>query len=332
MLKILKRSQKSSLGILLFALCIVAIETPASAQESVTEKKKADDKLAIERCDAPKGTIALNEPQDYVSIYLRERGLTSPLPLLRLFIEKSNCFQVVERGRAFQNIKQERALAESGELQSTSNIGKGQLVVADFVMTPDVVVSSRNTGGIGGAVGTSLLGPIGGLLGGTRTRKAQTSLLIADVRSGLQVASATGQSKKTDFAIGGLAIGGGVGGALGGYTNTPQGKVIAASFLDNWNEVVRIIREKPSLIAPVSESSQINAGGSLAANAFNAGDVLKPKIAGIKLLSAPNNSAKEIAALTQADQMVFEGGEQNGFLKVVTPRGSGWISKLLVSK
>jgi hypothetical protein len=60
---------------------------------------------------------------------------------------------VVERGRAMQNLMQERQLAESGELRKGSNMGKGQMVTADYVLTPDAVFSSKDSGGIGGALG-----------------------------------------------------------------------------------------------------------------------------------------------------------------------------------
>jgi curli biogenesis system outer membrane secretion channel CsgG len=287
---------------------------------------------AVEKCTTPKGTIAVNEPQDAATTQLRNLGLTSPLPLLRLIIQQSNCFQIVERGRAMQNIIQERELAESGLLQGGSNMGKGQLVTADFVLTPDVVYSSDNTGGMGGAIG-GLFGPLGAAIGGGfKTKAAQTSLLLADARSGLQVASATGAAQKKDFAIGGGGFGGGVGGTLGGYQNTPQGRIIAASLLDNWNEIVRAVRSTDSLIAPTSESGQRNAAASLTATPFSSGDVLAPKIAGVKLLSAPKEGAPALAALAKGEEVVYDGAEQDGFLKVISPKGTGWVKRVLVQK
>lgn len=148
----------------------------------------------LEKCGKILGTLAVNEPQDAVSAALRGYGLTSPTGLIRLIIQQSGCFTVVERGRAMQNIMQERALAESGQLQAGSNIGCGQLVVADFVLTPDVVFSNNNAGGVGAAIG-GLFGPIGAVIGGgLRFKQAQTSMLVADARSGIQVAAASGSS------------------------------------------------------------------------------------------------------------------------------------------
>jgi lipid-binding SYLF domain-containing protein len=46
-------------------------------------------------------------------------------------------------------------------LRQESNIGGGQMVVADYILTPDVVFSEDNSGGIGGAIG-GLFGGSGG--------------------------------------------------------------------------------------------------------------------------------------------------------------------------
>jgi curli biogenesis system outer membrane secretion channel CsgG len=40
-----------------------------------------------------------------------------PDGLIRMMIQQSNCFIVVERGAGMQNMMQERALADSGQLQ-----------------------------------------------------------------------------------------------------------------------------------------------------------------------------------------------------------------------
>ena len=126
----------------------------------------ADDEAVLEKCDAPKGTIAVAEPQSHVIMALSRYNLPPPTSLLRQYIQNSNCFQVVERGRAMRNIQQERNLSESGMLQQDSNMGGGQMVTADFVMTPDVIFKDSNAGGagVGAAVG-SLFGGIGSLVG-----------------------------------------------------------------------------------------------------------------------------------------------------------------------
>lgn len=198
----------------------------------------------LERCDKPLGTIAVVEDQNaaWYQVLTGQYRLTSTVPVLRLLMQQSNCFIVVERGRAMSNMQQERALQQSGELRSGSNFGKGQMVSADYSLTPEVLFSERGTGGLGaaaGAVGGSLVGAV---VGGIKTNEAATLLTLVDNRSGVQVGVAEGSAKNTDFGFGALlgGIGGGV--ALGGYTNTPQGKVIAGAFMDAYNQLVKALR------------------------------------------------------------------------------------------
>src|SRR6185437_12799890 len=188
----------------------------------------------LEHCDSPKGTLAVVEPQNQVQASLQRYGLGSPTGVIRMLVQQSNCFQVVERGTGMRSMMQERALAQGGELQNDQNIGKGQMVAADFIVTPSVVFSENNAGGIGGALGGLIGGgggrALAGLAGGVKFKQAETSMLLVDSRSGIQVASAEGSAEKADFAIGGAVLGG-LSAAGGGYGNTNEGKVVVASFL-----------------------------------------------------------------------------------------------------
>jgi hypothetical protein len=192
--------------------------------------------------------------------------------MLRMIAEESGCFTVVERGVALQNIRQERELASAGQLQQGSNVGGGQLQAADFVMTPSVQFAS-DTGGVGGAIGGlfgrmgGVLGAIGGIAGGVKFKEAETTLLLSDVRSGIQVASAEGKASKMDFSLGGWGWGGFGWASAGGYSKTPEGKLIAASLLDNYNKIVANVRDKSSLVQSTSVASRNNAANSIQATA-----------------------------------------------------------------
>lgn len=228
----------------------------------------ASDAPSVEKCPAELGTLAVAEPQQQVMSGLQRYGLGSPGAMLRLLAQESGCFAVVERGAGMQNLRQERALAESGQLQAGSNIGGGQMAVADFVMTPSVQFSG-DTGGVGGSVGGLLskagLGALSGLAGGVKFKEAETTLLVADVRSGIQVAAAEGKASKMNFAIGGWGWGGLGWAGGGGYSKTPEGKLIAASLLDNFNRIVQQVRDKPSLVRSTSQASRANAAQSIQA-------------------------------------------------------------------
>jgi curli biogenesis system outer membrane secretion channel CsgG len=288
----------------------------------------------LEKCDRPLGTLAVAEPQDFVAQSLMRYGLPSPTGLIRMMIQQSNCFMVVERGVAMQNLMQERRLAEGGQLRSNSNMGKGQMVTADYVLTPNVVFSEKNTGGIGGALGgLGLFGAAAGLVAaGLKFKEAQTSMLLADTRSSLQVAAAQGSAKKTDWSLGGLLIGGGAGGALGAYENTPEGKVVAASFLDNWNNIVRSVRNNPSLVRTDETLKTAAAKVAKAGDGMEAGDVLLAKIKGVKLYGDASKKARVIATLARDDELIYTGQDKDGFISVQSGEGEGWVEKVLVRK
>ena len=200
------------------------------------------------QCQQPVGTIALVESQIPA---LAQAGLTSPVPLIRLIAAQSRCFNVVERGQALERMMQERQLATGGMLQQGANIGAGQMVAADYMITPNVVFSQSNAGGGGAAIGAlggliphvgPALGVGGQLAGGVRFREAQAVMMVTDTRSGVQVAVAEGRAKATDLS-GGLGLGSIAGfGSLGGYSNTDQGKVVAGAFLDAFNKLVEEVR------------------------------------------------------------------------------------------
>lgn len=219
----------------------------------------------LERCDRPLGTLALLEDQnsDWYRILTGEYRLTSTVPLLRLLVQQSNCFVVVERGRGFQQMTTERALEQSGELRKNSNFGKGQMVSADYGLTPTVIFSARDTGGMGGALGgvSHRLGVIGAIGAGVKQREASTMLTLVDNRSGVQVSASEGSASKTDFSILGGLIGTHAGGGMGGYSNTPEGKVIAAAFTDAYNQMVKVLRNyKPQ---EATGPRGLGTGGSL---------------------------------------------------------------------
>jgi hypothetical protein len=140
----------------------------------------------------------------------------------------------------------ERALMQSGEMRQGSNFGAGQMVASDYGMTPEIVFNNSNAGGMGASLGGLVGGRYGGVLaavgGNLQTKEASTMLTLIDNRSGVQVAASEGSASKTDFGGLGQIVGGGAAGGLGGYTNTAQGKVISAAFMDAFNQMVVALR------------------------------------------------------------------------------------------
>lgn len=254
----------SAIAILLLTGCVATApklgseSAKTAATGSAGGESAQGESTQLEKCASPMGTVALTEDQegDWYRLFTQEYKLGSTIQPLRLLIQQSNCFVVVERGRAFQNIERERALQRSGELRQNSNYGQGQLVSADYSITPEVLVSARGTSGGGGGVGGLGRGKLatigllaGALAGGFRTNEASTMLTIIDNRSGVQIAAAEGSSKNTDFNVSAALFGSSGGAVGGGYTNTPQGKVVIAAFTDAYNNIVKAIRSyKPQVV------------------------------------------------------------------------------------
>jgi len=224
-----------------------AAKTTATGSAAGSASANASGQL--ERCASPLGTVSLVENQNagWYTILRNEYRLPPTSNLLRLLIQQSNCFVVVERGAAGMNaMNRERQLMQSGEMRQGSNFGAGQMVASDYGMSPDIIFSNSNAGGAGAALGGLVGGRYSGVLtavgGNMQTKEANAMLTLIDNRSGVQVAASEGSASKTDFGAFGSVFGSGGAGGLGGYTNTAQGKVIAAAFMDAYNQMVISLR------------------------------------------------------------------------------------------
>ena len=313
----------------LSASLVLAIPAIAASQD----KPEGDE---LHKCDKPIGILAVNEPQqEYMRVFQRY-SLGSPAALLRMMAQQSKCFLVVERGMGMQNIKQERELAAAGEMQQDANMGKGQMKAADFVMTAQIQVVDNNAGGAGGVVG-GVLGRrapiVGALGGGVKFKEAQTTILIADSRTTIQVAAAEGKARKTNWSLGAIGWAGAVVG-VGAYSNTAEGKVIAASYMDNFNNIVDQMKADAALMARAEKFTVDGTSGAdtKAGMTYAEGDVLAPKIDNVKLFAEPKDGATASATLKKADEMVFLGEEKDGYLKVQGSSGEGWVKKSLVAR
>jgi hypothetical protein len=197
----------------------------------------------LENCPETLGTMAIEEDTNAPWYYqLRDHQLGSTIPVLRLMIQQSNCFVIVERGKSLNNMMREREFARGDESRAGSNFQKGQMVAADYTLSPSIQFSGK-TGGGSGFGGGGALGMFGVLAGSVGRNEASTTLLLIDNRSGVQISAAEGTAKNFDFGMFGAAFGGGGFGGGGGYANTPQGKVVTAAFADSFNQMVKALRK-----------------------------------------------------------------------------------------
>jgi len=197
----------------------------------------------IPTCDKKIGTLAVAEPQNQ---WWTALNLESPAALIKVFVSQSKCFTLVDRGKGLQAAQAERALSASGEERVGSNIGKGQMKAADYVLVPDIANQNRNSGGtkIGGVLGGLLPHGIGAVVGGIslKSKTADVVLTLTDVRSTEQVALEQGHSKKTDLGWGGggggAFFGGFAAGGASSYANTEIGQVVSMAYLDAYIKMV----------------------------------------------------------------------------------------------
>ncbi|CAN5364212.1 hypothetical protein BH10PSE12_BH10PSE12_27750 [soil metagenome] len=218
---------------------------PAFAAPKASSGRQAQAKgtQEIPHCTRKLGTVAIVEPDNQ---WWRELNLGSPEAILKIFIQQSGCFGLVNRGRSMANRNMERAMADSGELQAGSNLGKGQVKAADYFLQPDIVSSNNNSGGnaIGGVLGGLMGGTFGALAGGISVKKkeANVTLSVVNARTTEEEALTEGYARKSDLSFGGGGgagwWGGFAGAGGGGYQNTEIGQVIVLAYLDAYTKLV----------------------------------------------------------------------------------------------
>jgi outer membrane lipoprotein SlyB len=266
----------------------------------------------IPTCDKKIGTLAVTEPQDK---WWLQYNLESPEALIKVYVSRSKCFTLVDRGKGLAAAEQERTLASSGEMRVGSNIGKGQMKAADYVLVPDVAMKNNNSGGkrIGAMLGGMLPGIAGVVAGGVsmKSKTADVVLTLTDVRSTEQVALEQGHYKKTD--IGWAGGGGGFFGAFAAagassYANTEIGQVVAVAYLDAYTKMVNQVK-----------------GLSLNAKEDNVQQSVTMAKAG-KLYEQPNNKSKVVRDLDAGTTLYPTGEKQQIWWKVSDETGNeGWV-------
>lgn len=186
----------------------------------------------IPRCATNLGTVSI---QNGDSAGWTGYRLQPPAALLRVVVQQSGCFTIVERGAGLDAALRERELSGSGNLQQGSNVGGGQMRAADYVLLADVVAQDNNAsgGGFGAALGGVVGGRLGGVIGGLgmRSQTAQTTLTLTNVRT-TELYSTEGNAQNCNITWGGIGFLGGGGAGLGGYTDTEIGRVITIAFID----------------------------------------------------------------------------------------------------
>lgn len=301
----------------LAASCLASASfvTTALAQSSITAKT-AQKQAEIPNCTRKIGTLAIREPQNR---WWEGLGLESPEALIKVFVMKSGCFTLLDRGAGFEMAQQERALASGGQLQGGSNVGLGQVRAADYILVPDIVSKNSNAGGtnVGGFLGGLIGGGVGAMVSNINisSKTADVVLTVTNVRTSEQQALEEGHGSKTDLGLGfggGWGGWGGFGGAgISNYQNTEIGQVVVLAYIDAYTKLVSDLgglSPAAAADAPVQAVTMARPG-SMRATPSEKGKLVRPLDAGM---------------------MLYPTGNKNGVWWEVKDEvgNSGWVSSL----
>ena len=221
--------------------------SPSDARGGAAGSSSVNANSSLERCDAPLGTIAMDDgrDKDWYYAFGEATKITTIEPLLRLAIQQSNCFVVTSVG----NSRTESRLAaitdkqrNSGEFRAGSKQHKGQRVAADYLMEPSIIINNEQTGKVAGGI-MGIFSPLAGALAGSVENKASVvTLSLYDIRSGVQISASEGSATASNYGAAFGALGGSAAGGMSGFSRTPEGKATVAAFMDAYNGMVQSLR------------------------------------------------------------------------------------------
>ena len=230
----------ASLALLLAGQAPAAqLASPSSAQR--TQQATMND---VPHCVRKLGTVSVMDGDDPSG--WTQFQLTGPQKLIKVMVQRSGCFSLVDRGSGLDAAARERDIGGGLGMQRGSNVGQGQIKAADYVLVAEVQAANNDSGGsaIGAGVGGLIGGGFGAMVGGIKTRKmeANTVLSLTNVRTTETVAVQDGYAAKNslNFGGGGGGFWGSGGAALvgGGYDSTDIGRIVTLAFIQAYSKLV----------------------------------------------------------------------------------------------
>lgn len=268
-----------ALGVWLLAGWQPAEARFSNGSRAQQQRQQASAQIPV--CQRPLGTLSVVEP-DVGTHWWSGYQLPEPSRLIKAYVARSRCFTLVDRGSGMAASQYERDLAADGQLRNRSNVGRGQVRAADYVMVPDLVSHNADAGGnaIGGLLSGLVGGRAGQVIGGMnlRSKTADVVLSVTDVRSSEQVAVAEGSARKNDISFSGRGSSWGSSlssAGVGGYANTEMGQVIAMAYLHAYTQVIDQLGGLPAdaSAAGAQQAMRMIRNGRLLADAQGRGQV-----------------------------------------------------------
>src|SRR4051794_12089046 len=231
---------------LLAAAAALAIPSQsfAQARPSGTQRTQQAMMNDVPHCLRKLGTVSVMDGDDPSG--WTQFQLAGPQKLLKVLIQRSGCFNLVDRGSGLSAAQRERDVAGGLGMQRGSNVGQGQIKAADYVLVAEVQAADRDSGGsaIGAGIGGMVGGSFGAALGGISSHKmeANTVLSLTNVRTTETIAVQDGYAAKNSISFGGGGGGffGGGAAALvgGGYDSTDIGRIVTLAFIQAYGKMV----------------------------------------------------------------------------------------------
>ena len=229
---------------LILASLAMSSRVDAQARPSGTQRTQQAMLDDVPHCARKLGTVSVmdgDDPRGWTQFQL-----TGPQKLIKVMVQRSGCFNLVDRGSGLSAAQRERDIGGGMGLQRGSNVGVGQIKAADYVLVAEVQAANRNSGGsgIGAGIGGLVGGRFGALAGGIGSHKmeANTVLSLTNVRTTETIATTDGYAAKNSMSFGaggGVGFfGGGVGAVGGGYDNTDIGRIVTLAFIQAYAKMV----------------------------------------------------------------------------------------------
>jgi len=299
-------------------LGVAAVAWPMQAEAQLAKPSKTQQTQQAMMNDVPHcyrklGTVSVMDGDDPSG--WTQFQLAGPQKLLKVLIQRSGCFNLVDRGSGLSAAQRERDVAGGLGMQRGANVGQGQIKAADYVLVAEVQAADRDSGGsaIGAGLGGMVGGSFGAALGGISTRKmeANTVLSLTNVRTTETIAVQDGYAAKNSMSFGGggfFAVGGVVG---GGYDSTDIGRIVTLAFIQAYSKMV-------------SDLGLLQPGSAGTAEATPTKTFVAQAL--VSLRTAAAASAKVIRTLP-AGSIVYPTGQKKGLWWEVADENDnvGWV-------
>jgi curli biogenesis system outer membrane secretion channel CsgG len=299
------------------AVLVIPTQAPAQARPSGTQKTQQAMMNDVPHCLRKLGTVSVmdgDDPRGWTQFQL-----TGPQKLIKVLVQRSGCFNLVDRGSGLSAAQRERDIGGGLGMQHGSNVGQGQIKAADYVLVAEVQAADRDSGGssVGAAAGGFLGHGFGAVLGGISSHKmeANTVLSLTNVRTTETIAVQDGYAAKNSVSFGGGGGGfwGGGGAALvgGGYDSTDIGRIVTLAFIQAYSKMVTDL----GLVTPGS----VGTAEATPTKTFTA-------MAAVAMRTAAAAGAKIIRTLP-AGAIVYPTGQKNGLWWQVSDENDnvGWV-------